>query len=76
MCIRDRAKFAYSPEVVSAVVSRCHEVDSGARNIDHILTGSMLPELSARLLARMADGHPVTDVKIVMNGDGFGYEIG
>jgi len=50
-------------------------VDSGARNIDHILTGSMLPELSARLLARMAEGQPVTDVKIVMNGDGFGYEI-
>jgi type VI secretion system protein VasG len=71
-----KAKFSYSPEVVAAVVSRCHEVDSGARNIDHILTGSMLPELSARLLARMAEGHPVTDVKIVMNGDGFGYEIG
>jgi len=71
-----KAKFSYSPEVVDAVVSRCHEVDSGARNIDHILTGSMLPELSARLLARMAEGKPVTDVKIVMNGDGFGYEIG
>jgi type VI secretion system protein VasG len=71
-----KAKFSYAPEVVSAVVSRCHEVDSGARNIDHILTGSMLPELSARLLARMAEGQPVTDVKIVMNGDGFGYEIG
>ena len=71
-----KAKFSYAPEVVSAVVSRCHEVDSGARNIDHILTGAMLPELSARLLARMAEGQPVTDVKIVMNGDGFGYEIG
>ena len=71
-----KAKFSYSPEVVDAVVSRCHEVDSGARNIDHILTGAMLPELSARLLARMAEGQPVTDVKIVMNGDGFGYEIG
>jgi type VI secretion system protein VasG len=71
-----KAKFSYSPEVVNAVVSRCHEVDSGARNIDHILTGAMLPELSARLLARMAEGQPVTDVKIVMNGDGFGYEIG
>ncbi len=71
-----KAKFTYAPEVVSAVVSRCHEVDSGARNIDHILTGSMLPELSTRLLARMAEGEPVADVKIVMNGDGFGYEIG
>jgi type VI secretion system protein VasG len=71
-----KAKFSYSPEVVAAVVSRCHEVDSGARNIDHILTGSMLPELSTRLLARMAEGQPVTDVKVVMQGDGFAYEIG
>jgi len=71
-----KANFTWSPEVVDAVVSRCHEVDSGARNIDHILTGAMLPDLSARLLARMADGEPVTDVKVVMNGDGFGYEIG
>jgi hypothetical protein len=23
----------------------------------------------------MAEGEPVADVKIVMNGDGFGYEI-
>jgi type VI secretion system protein VasG len=71
-----KAKFTWAPEVVDAVVSRCHEVDSGARNIDHILTGAMLPDLSARLLARMADGEPVTDVKVVMDGDGFGYEIG
>jgi type VI secretion system protein VasG len=71
-----KAKFTWAPEVVDAVVSRCHEVDSGARNIDHILTGAMLPDLSARLLARMADGEPVTDVRVVMEGDGFGYEIG
>jgi len=61
--------------VVATVVSRCHEVDSGARNIDHILTGSMLPELSSRLLARMAEGVPVTDVKIVIENGGIGYEI-
>ena len=70
-----KARFSYTPEVVATVVSRCHEVDSGARNIDHILTGSMLPELSSRLLARMAEGVPVTDVKIVIENGGIGYEI-
>jgi type VI secretion system protein VasG len=70
-----KARFSYTPEVVATVVSRCHEVDSGARNIDHILTGSMLPELSSRLLARMAEGVPVTDVKIVIANGGIGYEI-
>ncbi len=70
-----KARFSYTPEVVATVVSRCHEVDSGARNIDHILTGSMLPELSSRLLARMAEGVPVTDVRIVIENGGIGYEI-
>ena len=70
-----KARFSYTPEVVATVVSRCHEVDSGARNIDHILTGSMLPELSSRLLARMAEGVPVTDVRIVIENGVIGYEI-
>jgi hypothetical protein len=35
----------------------------------------MLPELSSRLLARMAEGVPVTDVKIVIENGGIGYEI-
>jgi type VI secretion system protein VasG len=46
----------YSPAVVEAVASRCTEVDSGARNVDHILTETVLPEISQELLARMASG--------------------
>jgi type VI secretion system protein VasG len=70
-----KTTFAWTEEVVQEVVSRCHEVDSGARNIDHILTGSMLPDLSKRLLARMADGGPVNKVRVVMEGGDFGYEL-
>lgn len=46
-----RTAFIYGDDVVEAIASRCTEVDSGARNIDHILTNTLLPEMSAELLA-------------------------
>jgi type VI secretion system protein VasG len=51
-----RVTMEYSPQVVEAVASRCTEVESGARNVDHILTETLLPEISQELLARMARG--------------------
>lgn len=59
-----KAGFDWSADVVSAVVDRCHEVDSGARVIDRVLSGTMLPELSTRLLGRMAEGAAVEAVHV------------
>lgn len=72
-----RAAFEYSPEVVNSVLDRCQEVESGARNIDHIMTRTLLPELSAEFLARMAEGQSVSRVRVDVDGDGcFSYELG
>ena len=72
-----KANFSYAEDVVKTVVDRCHEVDSGARNIDHVLSEGMLPDLSTRLLGRMAEGKPVEKVHVEMGGEdnGFRYEI-
>ncbi|MBX3411215.1 MAG: type VI secretion system ATPase TssH [Pirellulales bacterium] len=71
-----RAKFSYAPELVASVASRCHEVDSGARNVDHILTRTMLPELSAEFLSRLGEGEPISEVFIGVTADGaFDYRI-
>ncbi|MGO4260754.1 type VI secretion system ATPase TssH [Lysobacter sp. TAB13] len=48
------ARFDYDDALVDAVAARCTEVDSGARNIDNILTGSLLPEVAAEVLTRMS----------------------
>lgn len=72
-----KATFEYSPEVVETVAARCTDVDSGARNVDHILTGSMLPKLSQEVLVCMADGRPVKSVKVgVDEKSQFTYAIG
>ncbi len=70
------AKFVYSPDLVDLIASRCTEVDTGARNVDHILTRSLLPELSSEVLARLAQGKEIRGVKISANTSGdFLYEI-
>lgn len=71
-----RAVFHYDPELVAGIAARCKEVESGARNIDHILTRTLLPELSAEFLSRMADGGPVRQVRVSLNSAGaFQYEL-
>jgi type VI secretion system protein VasG len=58
-----RAAFEYDAKLVDAVFARCTEVDSGARNVDHILSGTLLPALAEQALARMAEGAPITRIK-------------
>jgi len=64
--VRDshRAELTYGEELVDAIASRCTEVDSGARNIDHILTQTLLPELASALLGRIALGEGFSGVHV------------
>ena len=71
-----RATFTYTPELAHHIASRCQEVDTGARNIDHMLTRSLLPELSTELLARLAADQPIKAVRVSINDKGsFAYDI-
>jgi type VI secretion system protein VasG len=62
-------------DVVESIARRCTEVDSGARNIDHILSHTLMPELSRELLTRMAAGEQINAVSVSVDGDGFVYNI-
>jgi type VI secretion system protein VasG len=59
-----QAAFEYDDALVAAILSRCTEVDSGARNVDTILNGTLLPEIADSVLARMAEGGAVKRVKV------------
>jgi type VI secretion system protein VasG len=47
---------SYTDAMVESIAKRCTEVDTGARNIDHILRASLLPLVSTTILERMAEG--------------------
>jgi len=70
------AAFSYDEAVVTEVSSRCKEVESGARNADHILTRSLLPEMSGEFLSRMASGQTIKRVHVGVGDSGqFRYEF-
>jgi len=71
-----RAQFSYDDALVVEIARRCTEVESGARNVDHILTRTLLPEISREFLARMAAGSAVARVHVAVGDTGaFRYEI-
>jgi len=59
----------YDDAIVDEVANRCTEVESGARNVDNILTNTLLPEISRQLLARMAAGERLSSIRVAI-GDG------
>ncbi|MGE0716415.1 MAG: type VI secretion system ATPase TssH [Alphaproteobacteria bacterium] len=65
-----KAELVFADSVVEAIAARCTEVDSGARTIDHVLTGSMLPEISTAILARMAAGERTARVDVEADAGG------
>ena len=70
-----RIPFTWSDEVVDAIAARCREVETGARNVDQILTGTLLPEVSRELLTRMADGVTLKSVHVRTGPNGFEYDM-
>ena len=70
------AKFSYDDSVIDTVAKRCTDVDSGARNVYNILTGTLLPEMSGEVLSRMASGDGIKSVHVSVDSDEkFSYQI-
>ena len=63
------AELTYDRKLVDSLASKCN-AESGAREIDQILTQTLLPELSTRILERMAKG--VSFSKIHVSVDDMG----
>ncbi|MDH5179163.1 MAG: type VI secretion system ATPase TssH [Gammaproteobacteria bacterium] len=70
------AGFTYHEDVMLHIVARSQEVDTGARNIENILSRTMLPEMASECLSRMADGEDITHIHIGVTDEGdFTYQI-
>ncbi|MGJ7530155.1 type VI secretion system ATPase TssH [Variovorax sp. GB1P17] len=64
------ASFTWDAQVEDVITARCTEVDSGARNIDHILAHAVLPELSRQVLERISMAAPFSAVHMAADEDG------
>ncbi len=61
---------SYDTQLVEEVAKRCTEVESGARNVDNILTNSLLPDISRQILGRMAEGEKLNSIRVGIGTDG------
>ena len=68
--------FEYEREVVNQINMRCTEVQSGARNVNRIITSTILPEITSHIIERLAEG--IQTRKIILSSNeknGFCYNL-
>jgi type VI secretion system protein VasG len=65
-----KIEMTYDAALVQEVANRCTEVESGARNVDNILTNTLLPDISRQLLGRMAASEPMERIHVGIGADG------
>src|SRR4051794_13549863 len=73
--IRDNhdAAFIYDDRVVSHIVARCNDPDSGARMIDNIITNTLLPALSRSILNKSMAREEPKEAKVTIESGDFAY---
>lgn len=70
------ASFSYNEAVIQRIVDQCQDPDTGARNVENVISRSILPELATQSLSRMARGDSIKAVHIGLTADQeFSYNL-
>ena len=73
----NRMRMAYTPAVADQIAARCTEVETGARNIEYILSGNILPRLAQEILGHMSEGGMPATVNLDVDEAGsFTFQFG
>ena len=65
----------FDNKVVDLIVSRCSELESGARMVDGLLTNTLLPRISQALLTRTLAGQPLERAAVTVDKGEFSYTL-
>ncbi len=65
-----RIRFEYDEQVVGQIVQRCTEVETGARNIDYIISRTLLPQISSEILRMLGEERQVSTLKTGLDASG------
>lgn len=68
-------KVEYSEDLTELLLSRCTEVDSGARNVDNILNSSVLPALATEILIALSEQKLPNLIVIDVKDDEIIYQL-
>jgi len=59
--------FDYDDRVIEQITARCSDIESGARNIDHIVNKTLLPLISSRILKHIGDEKAFSSLQLSIN---------
>ncbi|MFY0578721.1 hypothetical protein ACN28S_34490 [Cystobacter fuscus] len=65
-----RIETTFAPELVDVLARRCTESETGARNVEHLLRGSLMPEVSRNLLQCLAGGSAPARLHVGLTPEG------
>ncbi|MBU2710567.1 type VI secretion system ATPase TssH [Zooshikella harenae] len=66
---QQKLALSYDPELLAQMAARCTEVEAGARNIDQLINGGLLPKISDCILRMDSDQHAYTKLHVSLNQD-------
>jgi type VI secretion system protein VasG len=67
----------FAPELLDHLAEKCTDPEAGARNVDHVLRGSLMPALSRVLLEKMVGGEKPTRIAIGLEpAGGWRFDFG
>ena len=64
-----KALLTFDESVSAAILGRCREVETGARNIERIISQTLLPVISTFILDAMAQGQPVGSILVTADAN-------
>ncbi len=62
--------FKFDEEVINQIANRCTDIESGARNIDHIVNRTLLPLISTEILTSIGDENEYTSLQLSIGSKG------
>jgi type VI secretion system protein VasG len=73
--LADQHKMAMTitDDVTDAIAERCTEVETGARNVDHIIRGTLLPKISTEILTQMTQGELPSKLEVGFKDGEFNF---
>lgn len=73
--VSHNAEMIYGDDVLDHITEQCKDPDSGGRMIDNIITNSILPEMSRKVLEKMVSGEEFSKMTVTYGDGAFGYEF-
>lgn len=70
-----KASFSYGDDVMSFLLEKCTDPDTGARNAENVINKSLLPAVSNACLEALAKGQEISSVNVVLTEGVFAAEV-